>query len=241
MSTTLGRLNLLQDEQEGGSRATRPKSNKRLNGHQNAARHVPPIVIAAVGGSWPDDPAYDTSADTEVLKVFECEALRDVYPLARQEPLDLLIVPPGTPPAELRLLQERFPATFGVLVRPLDDNPDSLAAAAALRADGYALAHEPLTRLLGEMLRGSCPMPVPMRRWLLDHQQVPARGACPLSTREMDVLRLVSHGLSNREVGRALSLTDSSVRENVRRILLKVGAKNRTEAATYALRLGYVQ
>ena len=240
--STLRCLGLPQDEQEAGPCAIPLRDKKRLNSHQNTARCTPPpLVVAAVGGSWPDGPAYDTSAGTEVVKVFECAALQDVYALARQGPLDLLIVPPGTRPAELRLFQERFPPTFGVLVRPLDDDPDGLAAAATLRADGYALAQEPLTRLLSEMLRGSCPMPVLMRRWLLEHQQVAARGACPLSTREMDVLRLVAHGLSNREIGRVLSLTDSLVRENVRRILLKAGAKNRTEAATYALRLGYMQ
>ncbi len=69
--------------------------------------------------------------------------------------------------------------------------------------------------------------------------RAPAWGAPDdLSARELDVLRLVSQGLSNREAGRALHLSEHTVANHMRSILRKTGTANRTEAATYAHRRG---
>ncbi|MGZ4165488.1 MAG: ATP-binding protein [Solirubrobacteraceae bacterium] len=57
-----------------------------------------------------------------------------------------------------------------------------------------------------------------------------------LSWREVDVLRLVAAGLSNREIGLELSISGHTVANHVRSILRKTGAANRTEAAGYAHR-----
>lgn len=57
-----------------------------------------------------------------------------------------------------------------------------------------------------------------------------------LSWREVDVLRLVAAGLSNREIGEELSISGHTVANHVRSILRKTGAINRTEAAGYAHR-----
>jgi DNA-binding CsgD family transcriptional regulator/tetratricopeptide (TPR) repeat protein len=57
-----------------------------------------------------------------------------------------------------------------------------------------------------------------------------------LSWREVDILRLVAAGLSNREIGEELSISGHTVANHVRAILRKTGAANRTEAAGYAHR-----
>src|SRR5215218_622977 len=57
-----------------------------------------------------------------------------------------------------------------------------------------------------------------------------------LSWREVDILRLVALGRSNREIGEALSISSHTVANHVRSILRKTGAANRTEAAGYAYR-----
>ena len=65
------------------------------------------------------------------------------------------------------------------------------------------------------------------------------RAAAPpddLSWRELDILRLVAAGRSNREIGRELSISEHTVANHVRSILRKTGAANRTEAAGYAYR-----
>jgi DNA-binding CsgD family transcriptional regulator len=57
-----------------------------------------------------------------------------------------------------------------------------------------------------------------------------------LSWREVDILRRVAAGLSNREIGQELSISEHTVANHVRSILRKTGAANRTEAAGYAYR-----
>ncbi|TAG69159.1 MAG: DNA-binding response regulator [Oscillatoriales cyanobacterium] len=59
-----------------------------------------------------------------------------------------------------------------------------------------------------------------------------------LTDRELDVLRLVAQGMSNLEIGAALSVTESTVKSNINRILSKLGAKDRTQATIIALKRG---
>jgi DNA-binding CsgD family transcriptional regulator/tetratricopeptide (TPR) repeat protein len=61
-----------------------------------------------------------------------------------------------------------------------------------------------------------------------------------LSGREVEILRLVADGRSNREIGDQLSISGHTVANHIRSILRKTGAANRTEAAGYAHRHGLV-
>jgi DNA-binding CsgD family transcriptional regulator/tetratricopeptide (TPR) repeat protein len=62
-----------------------------------------------------------------------------------------------------------------------------------------------------------------------------------LSWRELDILRLVAMGRSNREIGLELSISGHTVANHVRSILRKTGAANRTEAAGYAYRHSLIE
>jgi DNA-binding CsgD family transcriptional regulator len=61
-----------------------------------------------------------------------------------------------------------------------------------------------------------------------------------LSGREAEVLRCVAEGLSNREIGARLFISQNTVANHIRTILRKTGCANRTEATTYAHRTGVV-
>jgi len=61
-----------------------------------------------------------------------------------------------------------------------------------------------------------------------------------LSAREVTVLRLVARGLSNREIGSELVISEHTAANHVRSILRKTGCANRTDAAAYAYRRGLV-
>jgi DNA-binding CsgD family transcriptional regulator len=61
-----------------------------------------------------------------------------------------------------------------------------------------------------------------------------------LSGREAEVLRCVAEGLSNREIGTRLFISQNTVANHIRTILRKTGCANRTEATTYAHRTGVV-
>lgn len=62
-----------------------------------------------------------------------------------------------------------------------------------------------------------------------------------LSAREVEILRLLARGLSNREIGRELVISEHTAANHVRSILRKTGCANRTEAASYAHRQGLVR
>jgi len=60
----------------------------------------------------------------------------------------------------------------------------------------------------------------------------------PLSDRELEILRLIAQGASNREIAGALFLAEGTVKNHVTNILGKLGARDRTQAALKARDLG---
>ncbi|WP_221497679.1 response regulator [Pseudonocardia eucalypti] len=61
-----------------------------------------------------------------------------------------------------------------------------------------------------------------------------------LTGRETEVLRALATGLTNRQIGRALSIGERTVKTHVSHVLVKLGLQSRTQAALYAVRVGLV-
>ncbi|HIE39342.1 MAG TPA: response regulator transcription factor [Anaerolineales bacterium] len=62
----------------------------------------------------------------------------------------------------------------------------------------------------------------------------------PLSAREMEILRLVVAGMSNKEIAYHLGISHQTVKNHITALLSKLGVADRTQAAVYALRHGWV-
>jgi two-component system NarL family response regulator len=62
-----------------------------------------------------------------------------------------------------------------------------------------------------------------------------------LTEREVEVLRLVARGMSNKEIAGELVIAQNTVKNHVRNILEKLELRSRTEAAMYAVREGLVE
>lgn len=62
----------------------------------------------------------------------------------------------------------------------------------------------------------------------------------PLTPREIEVLRLVAGGYSNREIAEALGTAEGTVKNHASSILSKLGVRDRTRAVLKALELGYI-
>jgi DNA-binding NarL/FixJ family response regulator len=62
----------------------------------------------------------------------------------------------------------------------------------------------------------------------------------PLTERELEVLRLMTGGYSNREIARALGVAEGTVKNHVSSILSKLGVRDRTRAVLQAARAGYL-
>src|SRR3972149_11557572 len=59
-----------------------------------------------------------------------------------------------------------------------------------------------------------------------------------LTAREAEMLRLISRGLRNREIAETLGISQKTVEAHIGRVLLKLGATSRTQAAILAIRGG---
>jgi len=65
-------------------------------------------------------------------------------------------------------------------------------------------------------------------------------GGSDLTGRELEVLKLIVGGLSNKEIGAALGISEATVKSHINSILGKLGVTDRTQAATTALQRGIV-
>jgi NarL family two-component system response regulator LiaR len=79
---------------------------------------------------------------------------------------------------------------------------------------------------------------------MLIHEDIRAKEtvspAEKLTDREMDVLSLIAQGLSDKDIASQLTVSKATVRYHVTNILTKLHLENRTQAALYAIREGYV-
>jgi DNA-binding NarL/FixJ family response regulator len=108
--------------------------------------------------------------------------------------------------------------------------PGQLTAAIRDIAAGDALLAPDITRRLIEQF---------VRRPPPGSAIPPALGA--LTSREVEVLRLIARGLSNAEIAAELVVGETTVRTHVTRILAKLGARDRVQAVVAAYESGLVQ
>ena len=74
----------------------------------------------------------------------------------------------------------------------------------------------------------------------LDPSARPSRPRPPLSPSQLEILRLLADGLSNREIASQVHLSENTVKSHVQVILRRLGARNRVEAAVQATKERWV-
>lgn len=122
-----------------------------------------------------------------------------------------------------------------VLVLTAYNEPAYVHALLDAGADGYVLKTAELSHLLRALHE------VAGGRQAYDAEALEAARAAstsPLSERELEVLRAVGHGQTNKEIGQALFISDRTVQGHLRNIYEKLGVTTRTEAVTLALQRG---
>lgn len=85
--------------------------------------------------------------------------------------------------------------------------------------------------------------------WLLNQfEQIAVTGSeapefafQPLSAREMEILKCITKGQSNKEIARLLGISRQTVKNHMTSILRKLAVNDRTQAAVYALRRGWIR
>jgi DNA-binding NarL/FixJ family response regulator len=152
--------------------------------------------------------------------------------------------------AATRRLKAERPEVRVLALTTFDDDEDVFAALRA-GAVGYLLKDVSSDRLVEAVLaaaRGeSVLQPSVAAKVVARFAQLPDDAAprpqplvVPLSDRELEVLRLLADGGSNREIATALFLAEGTVKNHVTNILAKLGARDRTQAALRGRALGLV-
>lgn len=148
--------------------------------------------------------------------------------LERTPDIDLVVMDLGLPGAlrgcEAVRAVRRQSAQVPVLVMSGSDETDTMEATLAAGADAY-LVKTASTDHLGQVLRQ-----------LLGRQ---ADHSGPrLTERQRDILRLLCEGLSNKEIGRKLDLSDATVKMHMTAVLRALRVSTRTQALLAARQLG---
>ena len=199
--------------------------------------------------------------DLEV--VGEAKDGREAVELCRRLDPDLVLMDVRMPKMDgleaTRAIKAEQPAV-GVLVVTTYDNPDYLLEAIKAGAAGYVLKDAPnrqLTNAMRRALDGESPLNQELAsqliRRLADEATQPAQQEPPsaaedgaaaqplraeLTSREVEVLKLVALGKTNQEIAEGLFISKATAKVHVRRVIAKLGVSDRTQAVVRALELG---
>ena len=144
----------------------------------------------------------------------------------------------------LRLIKRELPGTQVVMLTVSDDDAD-LFEAVQSGALGYLLKNlsaNEFFEMLDGLQRGEAAMTrqttTRLMKGLTDLPRQRAEPAQSLTQREIELLRLVAEGMSNKAIAQTLSISENTAKYHMRNILQKLGVQNRTEAVTQAIRAG---
>ena len=155
-------------------------------------------------------------------------------------PVDVLIVDIGLPRASgidaIKFLSEHCPATQYCMFTVYEDD-DKIFSSLQAGAKGYILKGSSMEKILSavrELSLGGSPMSPSIARRILDVFQkmkvTPVVASLPLTTREQEILQLLSKGLLYKEIGDQLGVTTGTVKQHIHKIYDKLQVSNRTEA-----------
>ena len=191
--------------------------------------------------------------DLEV--VGEARDGREALQMCRSLRPDLVLMDVRMPKSDgleaTRAIKEEMPQVSVVMVT-MHENPDYLLEAIRAGAAGYILKDAAGERLVGAVrrtLNGESPLDeeLTMRllRSLVREKEGPSRlylepPVQALTDQELDVLRLLALGQTNRQIAKSLLSSVSTVKAHVRGTISKLGVSDRTQAAVRAIQLGLV-
>jgi DNA-binding NarL/FixJ family response regulator len=136
-----------------------------------------------------------------------------------------------------------MPSAPPVLVLTTYDSDAQILAAVEAGAAGYLLKDAPREVLFSSVrsaVAGGSPLAPTVAARLLHRLANRSGNPEPLTARELDVVRLVAQGASNREIARDLRISEATVKTHLLHIFEKLGVADRTSAVTTALERGLI-
>lgn len=166
--------------------------------------------------------------------------------LCRQEQPDVIlmdmVMPEQDGPIVIERILKNFPEIKVIALTSFVEE-DLVARAIQSGAIGYLLksvSADKLAEAIRSAHQGQSTIEAEAAKMLLHASHKPAQLGDDLTKRERQVLTLIVEGMTNKEIAKQLSLSPGTVRVYVSNILAKLGVRNRTEAATLALKYNFV-
>lgn len=177
--------------------------------------------------------------ESDMTVVAEASTGDQALALYRQHQPDIVLMDLRLPDIDgitaCKLICEEFP-NAAVVILSTHDGEEDIYRAFQAGAQAYLLKtvqREELLRALRSVNAGERCIPPAVGARLAERMSHPE-----LTAREVEVLTLIAKGKSNKEIGAELSIAEVTVKLHVGHILSKLGASDRTQAATTALRRG---
>ena len=178
----------------------------------------------------------------EMIVVAEAADGRQAVELFRQHQPDVTIMDLRLPEMSgveaIVEIRRQFPAAR-IIVLTTFDGDENIYRALQAGARGYLLKDmfgEELMDAIRTVYMGKTRIPAAVAQRLAQRMGGPS-----LTSRELDVLKLIVSGRSNKEIGSELAISEATVKTHINSILSKLGVSDRTQAATTALQRGIVQ
>jgi DNA-binding NarL/FixJ family response regulator len=144
-------------------------------------------------------------------------------------------------PAAIVTLREQAPEVRVLVLTTYGTDAD-ISRAVDAGATGYLLKDAPREQLFGAIraaARGESVLSPSVATRVLGRMRAPAEEA--LSPRELEILGAVARGLSNKDIGRQLYVSEATVKTHLLRVFSKLGVDDRTAAVTVALERGIIR
>jgi DNA-binding NarL/FixJ family response regulator len=196
-----------------------------------------PVVRAGLRGMLESQPDF--------LVVGEAGDGREAVELAVQLAPHLVLMDLRMPVLDgveaIRRLKGRAPAVHVLVLTTYDTDADIVPAVEA-GATGYLLKDSPREELFAGVRSAAGGRPVRSPRVASKLQaRAESLESSALSARELEVLQSVAAGASSREIGRALAISEATVKSHLLHIYRKLGVGDRTAAVTTALERGVIR
>jgi DNA-binding NarL/FixJ family response regulator len=179
------------------------------------------------------------SLQPDMVVVAEAGSGEVALSLCAERPADVVLMDlrlPGLSGVEtIRAMRRTHPDLRFVVLTTYDGDEDIHRALEA-GAQAYllkAMSHPEVTAVIRKVHLGSRVIPEPVSRTLAERPP-----QSDLSPREIEVLQLIAHGRSNKEIGKALGIAEATVKWHVGIILSRLNVSDRTEALVAALQRG---
>ena len=196
-----------------------------------------PVVRAGLSGMLSSEPDFEVVGEAQNGK----EAVAFVGELKPDVVLMDLRMPEMDGVTAIGHIKSDHPDVHILVLTTYESDADILRAIET-GATGYLLKDTPREELFGAIrtvAQGQSPLAPGVAARLMQRVRDPEEEG--LSTREIEVLELVAHGTSNKEIAKQLWVSETTVKSHMLHIFDKLGVTDRTAAVTEALKRGIIR